>query len=129
MIEDWQGKAILSGIPIILAVGAWSLSLESRIQVIGVIQQERTSRIDAIEKTIQAISEQTSDPRPKPETRVEMMKLSQDVERLKDDIGKINERINNLHSFLMQAPSLRPPFAPGNSRRGDLIFEYPQRQP
>lgn len=130
-MDDWQTKVLLGLIPVAIAGSGWILSLESRIQVIDARQQERTARFDALEKSISRVTDAVMDPRPKPETRVEMNNLSQDLERMKDEVGKINERINNLHTYITQIPSLRPqaPYAPGVGRRGDLILEYPQRQP
>jgi hypothetical protein len=55
--------------------------------------------------------------------------VNQDIERLKDELQRINERVNNLHAYFMQVVP-RPPFNPQkDGRRGEVFELYPQRQP
>jgi tetrahydromethanopterin S-methyltransferase subunit G len=128
-MDDWNSKITLAMIPVLMGGAGWVLSLESRIQVIDARQQERSLRFEHVEKQISAINGEVMDPKPKPETRVAMQTMTQDIERLKDEIQRVNERVNNLHAYFMQVVP-RPPFNPQrDGRRGDLFPEYPQRQP
>jgi peptidoglycan hydrolase CwlO-like protein len=129
IMNDWNSKITLAMIPVLMGGAGWVLSLESRIQVIDARQQERSTRFEHVEKQISALNGEVMDPKPKPETRVAMQTMTQDIERLKDEIQRVNERVNNLHAYFMQVVP-RPPFNPQrDGRRGDLFPEYPQRQP
>ena len=128
MIEDWQGKVLLGLIPVAIAGGGWVMSLESRLQVIDARQQERTIRFDNLERQMLIINSEVMDPKPKPETRVQLQGVVQDIERLRDELQRINERVNNLHAYFMQVVP-RPPFNPQkDGRRGEVFELYPQRQ-
>lgn len=127
-MDDWRDKAVLAMIPVIIAGAGWALSLESRIQVIDARQQERSMRFEHVEKILSQLSSEVMDPRPKPETKVAIHAILQDIERLKDDQSRLNERVSNLHAYFMQAP--RPPFNPQkDGRRGEIFEFYPQKQP
>ena len=128
-MDDWQSRAVFALIPISIAGFGWALSLESRVQVIDTRLQERFTRLDFIDKQLAIMNAEVMDPKPKPETRVQLATIAADVERLKDDISRMNERINNLHAYFIQITP-RPPFNPQkDGKRGDMLDLYPQRQP
>ena len=49
-----------------------------------------------------------------------------DVKQVSNRLDNVENRVNNLHEFIRQTlPPPKPPF----TRRGDILFEYPQKQP
>lgn len=123
-MDDWKSRIFLGLIPVALAISGWVLSLESRIQVIDARQQERTGRFDNLEHMLGEMEKQISDPSPKPETKIAIEGLRRDMDNTHEEIVRLNERLNNLHNFLLQTPPFKP-----NTRRGsrfDTPLIYPQ---
>lgn len=123
-MNDWQSKAIVAMVPVVIAVAGWSISLENRIQVIDARQSERTSRFDHLEQMLTQVNRAVMDPAPKPETKIAIESLRRDMDNSHEEIVRLNERLNNLHNFLLQTPPFKPQGKRGT--RYDTPLVYPQ---
>lgn len=70
--------------------------------------------IDALQETVIAIK---SDPRPKPETRVELEAIQKDITRISAQVDHLTEHLDRIHLFMFQnctqpAPMKMPPRTP-----------------
>jgi hypothetical protein len=66
------------------------------------------------------------DPSPKPETKVAIEALKGENDRLDDRITRLEERLNNIHNYILALPVRPSTYAPRFlSRRGDLQIETP----
>jgi hypothetical protein len=107
-----------------IATFGWGVSIETRINNIQTIQAERTIKMAAVDVRLSDIAKAAYDPAPKPETKVAVEALRADHNSMMDKIDRLEDRVNNLHNFLLQLPP-RP--APLPSRRGMAPFK-PEEQ-
>jgi peptidoglycan hydrolase CwlO-like protein len=103
----------------ILVLGGWALSVETRINNTQTTHTERGPKIAALEAKLDVLTAQVADPSPKAETRVEMVAMKTEHEALNSRIDRLETRINSLHQFILNiAPRLPirrgalPPFSP-----------------
>ncbi len=90
---DLASKLLIAIIPVILSIASWAWSIDGRLKEVAMQQNERGPRIAALEEAINA-----------------------DSGRVERRLSRIEERINNLHIFILQVV----PSARGGQRRGDL---------
>ena len=98
-----------------LIVGAATLLISGSA---AVIYTPLRSGLDAVTKDL---AEMRADPKPKPETRVEMEALKGRMEALEQRENRLDERLNGLHFYIMQNPPRQPSNSPF-SRRGDAVI-------
>lgn len=124
--DEWTFRGVSLLFPIVLAMAGWALTLETRISEIATQQAERGPRITAIETLISQLHDAIHDPSPKPETKVAIEALKDEHDRLDDRVTRLEERVNNIHNYILALPVRPSPFAPpAPLRRGDLHLESP----
>lgn len=104
----WVGRAIVVMIPVGVAVIAWSFNMESRLQAVSSRFDERGNRITSLETRMSMAEMRIADPSPKPEARVmiddirrEMSEMREKDKALFDRQQRLDDRLNNLHLYLM----------------------------
>jgi hypothetical protein len=114
-MNDWRDKLLLAFIPIIAASVGWLVTLNSRVERIDTLQQERIRWQNVVEAQHadldRKIERILSNPEPTPPAKIF---LDQHERRLE----KLESRVNGLHEYLIQLPIRPPPYAP--NKRGDL---------
>lgn len=94
-----------------LSLIGWGISVETRINRISVLEQERAAFIDKLEVA-------TREPPTRPEIKIQLEQDQQAIDTLGRRIDRLEERFNNFHTFLLQSrPTIVPP-----SKRGSLPF-------
>jgi hypothetical protein len=118
--DEWTLRGVSLLFPIVLAIAGWTLTLETRMSEIATQQAERGPRNAAMEALISQLHDAIHDPSPKPEIGA----LKADYNHLDERVTRLEERVNNLHNYMISLP-LRPgPFVPlSPSKRGDLNLE------
>lgn len=114
--DEWSFKAIVVLIPAVLAISGWAFSLQGRIHELATQQAERGPRIVAIEQKLSTLLDIARDPSPKPETKVEM-------QAMKEQLSRLDERVNNLHNYILALPVRPSPYAAPPSKRGELKLD------
>lgn len=102
---------------LMIAIGGWGVSVESRINAMSVIQQERAPVIIRHSQEIGELYALARDPEPRPKAKVILDQMMSDHAHHEDRINRLEERLSNLHQFLLQVKPVVPP-----SRRGQLPF-------
>jgi hypothetical protein len=110
--DEWTIRGVSLLFPIVLAIAGWALTLETRMSEIATQQAERGPRIAAMEALISQLHDVIHDPSPKPETKVAIEAIKGEHERLDDRVTRLEERIKNLHNYMMSLPSRPGPFVP-----------------
>jgi hypothetical protein len=124
--DEWTFRGVSLLFPIVLAMAGWALTLETRISEISTQQAERGPRIAAMEALVSQLHDAIHDPSPKPETKVAIEALKGEHDRLDDRVTRLEERLNNIHNYILALPVRPSPYAPPMpSRRGDLQIETP----
>jgi hypothetical protein len=120
--DEWTLRGVSLLFPIVLAIAGWALTLEARISEIATQQAERGPRIAAMEILISQLHDAIHDPSPKPETTVAIEALKGEHDRLDDRVTRLEERLNNIHNYILALPVRPSPCAPpGPARRGAAI--------
>jgi hypothetical protein len=114
---DWQTKALTLAIPAIVAMGGWAFSMEGRLQRTVAQQEERGPRIAHFEVMLEDLAKEIHDPVASPETRISLDSLRHDFESLDDRVTRLEERVNNLHSYILALPIRPGPYAPSGATR------------
>jgi hypothetical protein len=114
--DEWTIKGIALLIPAVLSISGWAFTLQGRIHEIAAQQAERGPRIVAIEQKLSTLLDIARDPAPKPETKVEM-------QAMKEQINRLDERVNNLHNYILALPVRPGPYSAPPSKRGDLKLD------
>lgn len=99
--NDFYSRAAVGLIPVVLAIAGWAYSLDSRLREVSARQEERGPRLTALEQDVSMLQNELG----KPSSRVE--------EKLDLRVSRLEERMNNLHLFIIQLQGSRV-------RRGEL---------
>lgn len=88
-----------------LIVGAVSLMLTG---LVALVYTPLRSGVDELRRDVSTMK---ADPHPKPETKVKLDALSEQINDMSRRIERLDERLANLHIYLMQVvpPSKAPP--------------------
>lgn len=106
-----------------LIVGGVTLGLS------GIIALTYTPLRNDVDDLKRELNEIKADPSPKPETRVRMEAMTLQIEELMRRADRIDDRLGNLHVYLMQLtpPNGKPPIT--TQRRGDVFPEFKPQSP
>ncbi len=120
-MNDWNGRIILGSIPVLLAIGGWVLSLETRLQQVAITQNERTTTFADIKQEIRDISKELDalSKVPTPPAKILLDEHNRRIERLET-------RLNYMHEYIISLP-VRPSPMPFRDKRGDLKLELAPR--
>lgn len=122
--DEWTFRGVSLLFPIVLAMAGWALTLQTRISEIATQQAERGPRLITMEALVSQLHDAIHDPSPKPETKVEIAALKSEHGRLDDRVTRLEERVNNIHNYILALPVRPSPYAlPRPERRGDLHLE------
>ena len=101
----WRVFPIVAGLGVTLV--GWGVTIETRLANINTIQLERTVKIAAMDKTVSDLIKDVANPAPKPETKIQLEQMSSDHDKMETRLDRVEERMNNLHDFMMQvAPGI-----------------------
>lgn len=124
--DEWAFKGIVFLVPTVMSIAVWSFNLQTRIETIATKQEERGPRLAAIERDIDTLTQIARDPSPRPEAKIALDGLRADHKRVEDRLDRLEERINGLHQFIINAPlklmpgrrGALPPFKPETENAG-----------
>lgn len=105
----------------LFALSAWGVSIEVRLNTLNAVQQERAPLLTKANEDISQLYDLVKDPSPKAETKVEMDSMQDNMKQLADRIDRMDERLSNLHQFLLQTMKPPQPVMPP-SKRGMAPF-------
>lgn len=106
---DLPSRVAIAMIPGVLAIAGWAYSLDGRLRDVTARQEERGPRLNALEEDVAALHREIGKPSARLEERFEMR------------IARMEERLNNLHLYIIQ-------FGPPRQRRGDIDIPPPFKQ-
>jgi chaperonin cofactor prefoldin len=112
--DESMGKLlqVVAGATITATMGlvGWAFTQEGRMQVVATQVADRGPRIEALEREVNTLVKETRDPTSKPETRVALEGLKQEISQMREQMDRVEERINSIQSYLLYLP--RPAGAP-----------------
>lgn len=113
----WRFFIPVAGTALISLVG-WGVSVETRINRISVLEQERATFIEKLEVA-------TREPPTRPEIKIQLEQGQQAIDKLWQRIDRLEERFNNFHQFILQVMPKHP--QPPLGKRGMAPFQLEDR--
>jgi hypothetical protein len=124
--DEWTFRGVTLFFPVVIALAEWALTLHTKIQEVATKQEERSPRIKEMEHQIEMLEQVARDPAPKPEMKVAIEALKGVHGHLDDRVTRLEERVNNIHNYILALPIRLSPYAPpAPSRQGDLHLDEP----
>jgi hypothetical protein len=115
-------------IPIAIAILSWAYNLSLEVQDIKIKQIERGPIITELKADVALLLKAVTDPSPKPETKIAVDALRRNFVSLEDRLGRMDDRLNNLHSYILALPIRPAPFN-GNTQKRHGFFDAPSELP
>lgn len=105
-------------IPIFIAILGWAYNLTLEVQDIKLKQIERGPIIAELKADVTLLFKAVTDPSPKAETKVAVSALQRDLLSLEENLHRMDDRLNNLHSYILALPIRPIPYNNNNNNNG-----------
>jgi hypothetical protein len=110
-------KIALACAPIAVPIFGWGYNLSMEVQDIKIKQIERGPVIAELKADVALLFKSATDPSPKPETKIAVDSLKREILSLDERLGRIEDRLNNMHAYLLSLSSKTPPYLNNNTNQ------------